>query len=579
MGGIATGIADLVLPWLAFTTVTAFGGSLVASWRMLLVFVILLSALGSPRSFRGYQQIAGLVTMLYPLWPDLPGGESQALYAAGAAVAAAALVHRPRWAWTPWAATVPILATLAWTAGDLRRVLPATAPADIWAGGGVTPSVDALNALALTVLVGPIVALVLADSRRRSSSPIPGSPVGGSPVGGVPVGGVPVGGSPVGGMPVSGSPPAKSPPDGPNRDGSVPWRKVLVVGSCAAVLPLLMWLAVAGVAWFVLPAVTLLLGLTTLVARVSAPLTVVGVLLTLSGLSGAALEKWTSIVALSLVVAAMAAIAMSRSSAGTRIVAWFAGAVAKVLLAYTIGETAGLDPELTAYLVLAAAAILLLVAYTPLVRELRPAVEASAHASAVVALSLTAGSARAAAGVFAIWGVAVGLTALRSLPVLRAALAGTAEAVAWCLVLASYDVGTLEAYTLPVAVMAVVVGVLSARNLSSWPAYGPALAAAMLPSLGAVMLSSGQEWRRLLLGVGALAVVLAGAVWRKQAPFVLGGIVLVLLALHEIVLIWTRLQTWIPLTGIGLILVGLAITYERRMRDLARLRSAVSNMS
>jgi hypothetical protein len=181
--------------------------------------------------------------------------------------------------------------------------------------------------------------------------------------------------------------------------------------------------------------------------------------------------------------------------------------------------------------------------------------------------------------VFALWGVAIGLTALRSMPLVRAAVAGACEAVAWCLVLSSYDVGTLEAYTLPVAVIAVVVGVLSARNLSSWPAYGPALAAAMLPSLGAVMLSSGQEWRRLLLGAAALAVVVAGAVWRKQAPFVLGGVVLVLLALHEIVLVWTRVQTWIPLTVIGLILVGLAITYERRRRDLARLRSAVANMS
>ncbi|HZM83461.1 MAG TPA: hypothetical protein VFC19_47710, partial [Candidatus Limnocylindrales bacterium] len=522
LGGVFAAIGDLVLPWLVFTTVAAFGGSLVASWRMLLAFVILLPILGSPRSFRGYLQLAGLITMLYPLWPDLPPGESQALYAAGAAIAGAILVFRPRWAWTPWAATIPILATLGWTFNDWRRVLPATPLTDIWTGGGVTPTVEVLNTIALTVLVGPVIALCW-------------------------------------------------------RLG---WRKAVAIGVFASVLPVLMWLAVAEVPWPTLPIVTLLFGLSMLLARVSVPVTVLGVLLTLSGLSGASLEKWTTIAALSLVVVAMAALAMSRSPAGTRIVAWFAGAMAKVLLAYTIGETAGLDPEMTAYLVLAAAGILLLVAYTPpLVRELRPAVEAAAHASAAVALSLTAGSARAAAGVLAIWGVAIGLTALRSLPVVRAALAGAAEAIAWCLVLASYDVGTLEAYTLPVAVIAIVVGVLSARNLSSWLAYGPALAAALLPSLGAVMLSSGQEWRRLLLGAGALAVVVAGAVWRKQAPFVLGGVVLILLALHEIVLVWTRLQTWIPLTIIGLILVGLAITYERRLRDLTRLRDAVANMS
>jgi hypothetical protein len=530
LGGVFTAIGDLVLPWLAFTTVAAFGGSLVASWRMLLAFVILVPILGSPRSYRGYLQIAGLVTMLYPLWPDLPPGESQALYAAGAAVAGAILVFRPRWPWTPWAVSVPILATLAWTFGDWWRVLPATAPRDIWAGGGATPGVDVVNAIALTVLVGPV-ALTLARAGRQ-----------------------------------------------------VEWRRAVAIGAYVSVLPVLMWLAVAGAPWPTLPAVTLLFGLSMLVRRVSLPVTVLGVFLTLSGLSGASLEKWTTIVALSLVVVAMAAIAMSRSPVGVRIGAWSAGAVAKVLLAYTIGETAGWDLEMTAYLVLVVAGILLGLAYTPLARELRPAVEAAAHACAAVAVSLTAGSSaphatRAAAGVFAIWGVAIGLTALRSRPVVRAALAGTAEAIAWCLVLFSYDVGTLEAYTLPIAVVAVVVGVLSARNLSSWAAYGPAVAAAMLPTLGAILFSSGQEWRRLLLGAGALAVVLAGAVWRKQAPFVLGGIVLIVLALHEIVLVWTRLQTWIPLTVIGLILVGLAITYERRRRDLNRLREAVANMS
>jgi hypothetical protein len=161
----------------------------------------------------------------------------------------------------------------------------------------------------------------------------------------------------------------------------------------------------------------------------------------------------------------------------------------------------------------------------------------------------------------------------------RAAIAGAIEAAAWIVVLRSYDVGTLEAYTLPVALIAVAVGVLFARGLRSWVAYGPAVAAALLPSLGAVLLSSGQEWRRLLLGVGALLVVLAGAVWRKQAPFVLGGVVLIVLGLHEIVLIWRRVQAWIPLTMIGLILVGLAITYERRRRDLARLRDAVGKMT
>jgi hypothetical protein len=73
-------------------------------------------------------------------------------------------------------------------------------------------------------------------------------------------------------------------------------------------------------------------------------------------------------------------------------------------------------------------------------------------------------------------------------------------------------------------------------------------------------------------------VVLAGAIRRRQAPVVVGGIVLVLVALHELALVWQLLPGWIPLAAGGAILLFLAITYERRRRDLARLRSAITQM-
>jgi hypothetical protein len=60
---------------------------------------------------------------------------------------------------------------------------------------------------------------------------------------------------------------------------------------------------------------------------------------------------------------------------------------------------------------------------------------------------------------------------------------------------------------------------------------------------------------------------------------VAGGVVLVILALYEIRRAWDHLPRWIPLALGGLILVGLAITYERRRRDLARLRAAVGRMT
>jgi uncharacterized membrane protein len=66
---------------------------------------------------------------------------------------------------------------------------------------------------------------------------------------------------------------------------------------------------------------------------------------------------------------------------------------------------------------------------------------------------------------------------------------------------------------------------------------------------------------------------------RNQAGVVAGGVVLAVVALHELALVWQLLPTWIPLTAAGLLLVWLAVTYERRRRDLARMRAAVSRMT
>ncbi|MEE3918435.1 hypothetical protein V2I01_07140 [Micromonospora sp. BRA006-A] len=72
----------------------------------------------------------------------------------------------------------------------------------------------------------------------------------------------------------------------------------------------------------------------------------------------------------------------------------------------------------------------------------------------------------------------------------------------------------LEAYTLPAAALALGAGLLALRRrpgLTSWPALGPGLGAAFLPSLVSVLVSGEpQPWRRLALGAAALAVVLGG---------------------------------------------------------------------
>jgi hypothetical protein len=129
--------------------------------------------------------------------------------------------------------------------------------------------------------------------------------------------------------------------------------------------------------------------------------------------------------------------------------------------------------------------------------------------------------------------------------------------------------------------VALLAGWLAARTrptLHSWTAYGPALVAGYAPSLALVLTVPGEPVRRLVLGLAALAAVLTGSVHRRQAPVVVGGVCLAVLAAHEAILLWDLIPRWIPLAAAGLALVGLAVTYERRRRDMARLRTAVGQM-
>ncbi|MFF5921301.1 SCO7613 C-terminal domain-containing membrane protein [Streptomyces flavochromogenes] len=150
--------------------------------------------------------------------------------------------------------------------------------------------------------------------------------------------------------------------------------------------------------------------------------------------------------------------------------------------------------------------------------------------------------------------------------------------------LAVWEVTTPEAYTLPVTVPALVVGLLRRRRdreASSWTAYGPGLAATLLPSLVAAW--TDPEWARpLTLGVAALAVTLLGARFRLQALLVLGGSVLALDGLHElapyVVQAVGALPRWLPPALAGLLLLAVGATYEQRLRDARRLRDRVARM-
>ncbi|MFY1657349.1 SCO7613 C-terminal domain-containing membrane protein [Micromonospora sp. WMMD1274] len=360
----------------------------------------------------------------------------------------------------------------------------------------------------------------------------------------------------------------------------------------------------AGAPWPVVPAVAFGIGLAALLAAAltgahRAVLVPLGVVLAVPGFGGLLATRAATLAALGVLVVAGAVTGVAGRPAVVRIVGWLGAVTAATGFAVVASLTAGQPLRTGAFAVLAVAAVTLHAA--PLLRLVRSggpdgagagragawALEASAQAVALLALLLTGGSLRHAAAVCVLWGVAVAVRVLRrgESPAGRRALAAVAagsELVGGWLVLAARGVVVLEAYTLPAAALALGAGVLALRHrpgLTSWLALGPGLGAALLPSLVSVLvLGEPQPWRRLALGAAAVAVVFAGAARRWQAPVVLGAATLVPLALHELARGWDLLPRWIFLGLGGLLLIGLAATYERRRRDVVRLREAVARL-
>ncbi|MEU6310494.1 hypothetical protein [Streptomyces sp. NPDC047014] len=220
----------------------------------------------------------------------------------------------------------------------------------------------------------------------------------------------------------------------------------------------------------------------------------------------------------------------------------------------------------------------------PRLGGVRLPVEIAAACSGGLAVVLAAADPSWLALVLALAGVICAAAAVR--PERRALswAAGALFAAATWIRLAQAGVTAPEAYTLPVTVPALVVGVLRRRRdpaASSWTAYGPGLAATLLPSLIAAWGDPG--WPRpLLLGLAALAVTLLGAHRRLQAPLLLGGAVLAAVALHElapyVAQVAGALPRWVPPALAGLLLLAVGATYEKRLRDARRLRDAIARL-
>jgi hypothetical protein len=254
-------------------------------------------------------------------------------------------------------------------------------------------------------------------------------------------------------------------------------------------------------------------------------------------------------------------------------------------LASATGAAADWPPARTALLVLAVPVAAALLAPRLAASRATVPVEAVGAAAGLLAVGLAVTDPPLLALVLALCGVIAAGTALRPdrRPVGYAATALFVLA-AWVR-LAAWEVGMPEAYTLPVTVPALLVGALRRRRdpqASSWTAYGPGLAATLLPSLVAAW--GDPHWTRpLLLGTAALLVTLLGARHHLQAPLVLGGSVLALVTLHElapyVVQVTGALPRWAPPALAGLLLLSLGATYEQRIRDVRRVRDVLGRMN
>ena len=159
-------------------------------------------------------------------------------------------------------------------------------------------------------------------------------------------------------------------------------------------------------------------------------------------------------------------------------------------------------------------------------------------------------------------------------PVIRWTTLGVMH-LAGLTMLAARAVDPFDVVTVPIGVAMIAAAAIRmgrTPTLGSWSALGPGLAVLLIPALLADWFDP-ELWRIVALGLAAVATVVLGAVYRLQAPILLGGVVLLVHALTQlwpwISMLYEAVWWWLWLGLAGALLVVIAATYERQVR-LAR---------
>ncbi|MGW5012352.1 SCO7613 C-terminal domain-containing membrane protein, partial [Micromonospora chalcea] len=307
-----------------------------------------------------------------------------------------------------------------------------------------------------------------------------------------------------------------------------------------------------------------------------------------AGLAGSLATSDLTVFTLGGAVGVGAVAALFGTTQRARILGWLFGSLMAQLFVLTVGLKSGLAAVWSAFGVLAVGAALQVFAAT-LPRLRRPGayreaatVEWSGFGAALIALALAYDSPRHIAALLAAWGAVLGVAATRPgrRPMERNLLfwaVVACEISAWWILMRVADVALPEAYTLPFAALALLVGVLQLRHrpdLSSWVAYGPALVTAFLPTLAIVIATDSSMLRQVLLLLGAVAVLIFGSTSRQQAPVIVGAAVTAIAAVHALF----SLGPWLVLIPVGIVLLALGASNERRRRAQERLQTALRGM-
>lgn len=149
---------------------------------------------------------------------------------------------------------------------------------------------------------------------------------------------------------------------------------------------------------------------------------------------------------------------------------------------------------------------------------------------------------------------------------LRWVATAAASASSWT-VLADLDVGVVEAYTAPPALVIIA---LAARGLwarttsSSWPVLGTGLALLTMPTVWQLLHDPADLPRlAVTIALGSMLAVV-GRLWRLQSPLVTGVGVLTLGALSQYGAISELVPRWVLLAAAGALLLWLSGSYERQ---------------